>query len=149
MHRSDSEMQSTSSDALTSQLSTWCGLAISTSRALRRETSPVHGRMEQHTTLKADHQNLTCAYQQTAIELQEVTKQRDCWKQECDRQTEMLVVRQENLQNCTTLLMMMRSVEDTVTEPAEPEPAAAQVRLGPPHSEPRTPPHSDSAREVS
>ena len=105
--------------------------------------------MEQHTTLKADHQNLTCAYQQTAIELQEVTKQRDCWKQECDRQTEMLVVRQENLQNCTTLLMMMRSVEDTVTEPAEPEPAAAQVRLEPPNSEPRSPPHSDPAREVS
>ena len=60
--------------------------------------------MEQHTTLKAEHEALTSAHQQIAIELREATKQRNTWKEECDRQTEMVQAKQDNLEQCTRLL---------------------------------------------
>lgn len=60
--------------------------------------------MEQHTTLKAEHGALMSAHQQMAIELREATKQRNTWKEECDRQTEMVMAKQDNLEQCTMLL---------------------------------------------
>ena len=79
-------------------------LAIATTRALHPACSPARGRMEQHTTLKAEHEALTSAHQQIAIELREATKQRNTWKEECDRQTEMVQAKQDNLEQCTRLL---------------------------------------------
>lgn len=59
--------------------------------------------MAQHTTLKSEHEALTSAHRQMAIELREVTKQRNTWKEECDRQTEMVRAKQDNLEQCTML----------------------------------------------
>ena len=60
--------------------------------------------MEQHTTLKAEHEALMSAHRRMAIELREATKQRNTWKEECDRQTEMVKAKQDNLEQCTMLL---------------------------------------------
>ena len=60
--------------------------------------------MEQHTTLKAEHEALMSAHGRMAIELREATKQRNTWKEECDRQTEMVKAKQDNLEQCTMLL---------------------------------------------
>lgn len=44
------------------------------------------------------------AHRQMAIELREATKQRNTWKEKCDRQTEMVMAKQDNLEQCTMLL---------------------------------------------
>ena len=79
-------------------------LAIATTRSMHPACSPARGRMEQHTNLKAEHEALTNAHQQVTIELREATKQRNTWKEECDRQTEMVQAKQDNLEQCTKLL---------------------------------------------
>ena len=84
--------------------------------------------MERHTNLKAEHQSLTRSNQQMALELQEATTERDEWKQKFDTQTELLRTKQENLEQCTALLMLMRSCEETLAEPAKADPAAVQAQ---------------------
>ena len=81
--------------------------------------------MEQHTTLKAEHEALTSAHKQMAIELDRAVSERKTWKEECERQTEMVRAKQDNLEQCTTMLMLMRSMEETQVEPAAPEPDAS------------------------
>ena len=81
--------------------------------------------MEQHTTLKAEHEALTSAHKQMAIELDRAVAERKTWKEECERQTEMVRAKQDNLEQCTTMLMLMRSMEETQVEPAAPEPDAS------------------------
>ena len=81
--------------------------------------------MEQHTTLKAEHEALTSAHKQMAIELDRAVSERKTWKEECERQTEMVRAKQDNLEQCTVMLMLMRSMEETQVEPAAPEPDAS------------------------
>lgn len=94
-------------EALTSQLSSW---------------------MEQHATLNAEHVQLKRSLQQMAMELHEATEQRDKATRDAAERDELLKTKQCNLQQYASLLMLMRSVEDTLAPPAEAEPAAAQVR---------------------
>ena len=94
-------------EALTSQLSSW---------------------MDQHAALNAEHVQLKRSHQQMAMELHEATEQRDKATRDAAERDELLKTKQYNLEQCTSLLMLMRSVEDTLAPPAESEPAAAQVR---------------------
>lgn len=60
-----------------------------------------------------------------AIELDRAVSERKTWKEECERQTEMVRAKQDNLEQCTVMLMLMRSMEETQVEPAAPEPDAS------------------------
>lgn len=74
--------------------------------------------MEQHTTLKAEHEALSHAHQQMAIELQKETEDRRDLKQKYEAEKEMVEAKQHNLEQCTMLLTELKRVDTERSTPA-------------------------------
>ena len=75
-------------------------------RMKRREARLRRQRDKEPLAVKGDLPCIRCdVCEIVATELwREATKQRNTWKEECDRQTEMVQAKQDNLEQCTKLL---------------------------------------------
>lgn len=84
--------------------------------------------MEGYTALKADHESLKSRHDHVVRQLQAVTSERAHWKTEAERGSMLLRAKQASLEQCTSLLSLMRSVEESMPPPENRSSAEQEAR---------------------
>lgn len=84
--------------------------------------------MESYKALKADHETLKSRHDHVVRQLQAVTNERTHWKTEAERSSVLLRAKQASLEQCTSMLSLMRSADEAMP-PLENRSAAEQEAM--------------------
>ena len=84
--------------------------------------------MEGYKALKADHETLKSRHDHVVRQLQAITTERAHWKTEAERSSELLRAKQASLEQCTSMLSLMRSVGEALPPPEDRSTAEQEAR---------------------